>query len=91
METIIAGIITAFILFICGSFFKKPIVELINNSMLKISIILKKEIKVRVFFICCPFCKDELKILLLNQNNIQSIFQFEIPDWSAWHAHSTVE
>ena len=48
---------------------------------------------VRVFFILCSFSTDEIKKLLIEQNQKQNIFDIgiRIADWTSWEGRSSAE
>ena len=80
-EAIITSLIVAFISFTIALVIGDPIKSKFQEWKTRISIRRKDVVRIKVFFISCDICTDNLKLLLLNQNKIQSLFQFELSDW----------
>lgn len=89
--TVSATLIAALVVFLCSILFKNRFVKIVEILKSKLPCKHERRVKVRMFFISCPQCKIDLKTLLLNQNDQQSLFEFEIQDWSGWHGHSSSE
>jgi hypothetical protein len=87
-ENLITGIAQAVALgvltFLAGIFLADPVKSKINEWRRIIVLRRKKPIPVRVFFILCAFCSDTLRQLLLQQNRLQTIFEFELVGWEIW-------
>jgi formylglycine-generating enzyme required for sulfatase activity len=46
---------------------------------------------VRLFFVVCSVCGEQLRALLLEQNRLQNLFTFDVVDWASWEGHAESE
>jgi hypothetical protein len=85
--TLVSNLIT----FAAGVLFADPIKSKLNEWHRLIVLRRRKAIPVRVFFIRCPFCSDQLRQLLMRQNKLQTMFQLEIAPWERWRGRTASE
>lgn len=86
LETkLLVALVPALCSFLAGLFFGPPIREWLERRR-RVGVIHKKiAIPVRVFpLVSLPQLVDSLKDLLIEQNRVQSLFEFEVIDWNAW-------
>ncbi len=81
---IFIGLIIAIIMFVVGLLFAEPIKKKVGDWRKRRRVIGHKAVRVRIFFIHCSFCSDQLKGILLRQNQLQTQFEIDIANWESW-------
>lgn len=84
LEQFTIEILTGTALFIAGVFLAKPITKRVEQWKRAVILRKHKSFQVKIFFILCPFSSEQLKRVLLRQNQIQRIFEIEIVEWESW-------
>ena len=84
---VIAGVLA----FLGGILLAEPIKNKLSEwrRIIKIKTSTRKKIPVSVFFIHSPFCSDQLSQLLLQQNRLQTMFEFELTGYQTWPGRTT--
>ena len=78
-------------LFIAGVFLAKPITRVVEQWRRAIQLKKHETIRVKIFFVHCPFCSDQLKRVFLRQNQLQRLFEIDIAEWESWSGRSSAE
>jgi len=84
LEDLGVEIIAGIVMFVAGVFFAKPITRRVEQWRRSIQLRKHESFQVKIFFIHCSFCSNQLKRLLLGQNKLQRLFEIEIVEWEAW-------
>jgi hypothetical protein len=79
-QAVALGVLT----FLAGIFLADPVKSRINERRRITVLRRRKPIPVKIFFILCDLCSDALRQLLLRQNRLQTIFEFELVGWEMW-------
>jgi len=87
-DDLITGLVTgsslSILTFLVGVLFSEPIKNKIGEWRRIIQRRKRQTAPVRIFFILCPFCSDEMKRFILRQNRLQSIFELDIANFEMW-------
>jgi len=91
LEDLGVEIIAGIVLFVAGVFLAKPITRVVEQWRRTIQFRKHEPIRVRIFCIHSPFCSDQLKRVLLRQNQLQRIFEIDIAEWKSWNSRKSSE
>lgn len=91
LEQLAIEIVAGVALFIAGVFLAKPITRKVEQWMRAIQLRKHEPFQVKIFFIHCDFCSNQLKRVLLRQNQLQRIFEIEIAEWKSWNGRYSSE
>lgn len=91
LEDLGVEILAAIVLFVAGIFLAKPITRRVEQWRRSIQLRKHEPFHVKIFFIHCSFCSNQLKRVLLRQNQLQRIFEIEIAEWESWNGRYSSE